>query len=50
MAAGALREVLAADVEGSLSLTAVQLIADLVRRKSCMCPPHVRTLILSPAP
>ena len=44
MAAGALREVLAGDGEGSLRLTAVQLIADLVRRKNCMCPAHVRPL------
>ncbi|KAK9865833.1 hypothetical protein WJX84_002937, partial [Apatococcus fuscideae] len=47
MAAGALREVLAADMDGSLSLTAVQLIADLVRRKNCTCPPHVVAILLS---
>lgn len=48
MAVGALREMLAADMEGSLSLTAVQLIADLVRRKNCMCPPHVRISLPGP--
>ncbi|KAK9844945.1 hypothetical protein WJX74_008987 [Apatococcus lobatus] len=47
MAAGAVKEVLAGDLEGSLSLTAVQLIADLVRRKNCMCPPHVAAILLS---
>ncbi|KAK9813219.1 hypothetical protein WJX72_010918 [[Myrmecia] bisecta] len=47
MCCGAISELLRADREGAIALEAVQLVADLVKRRKCICPPEVvRTLLV----
>lgn len=47
MACDAMRELLSvADVTGSVALEAVQLVADLVRRRKCAAPAEVVTSLL----
>ena len=43
----AVKTVLELDAEGSASREAVQLIADLVKRRKCVCPPAVVSMLLS---
>ena len=45
--AQALQAVLEADAEGVATREAVQLIADLVKRRKCVCPPAVVDILLS---
>ena len=48
-ACGAVRAVLAADAagDGALSRDAVQLVADLVKRRKCVAPPQTVEVLLS---
>ncbi|KAL0026860.1 hypothetical protein WJX77_007364 [Trebouxia sp. C0004] len=42
----AIREVLVNDEEGSVAVEAVQLVADLIRRRKCACPAEMVTTLL----
>ena len=43
----AIKAVLELDAEGTASREAVQLIADLVKRRKCVCPPAVVAMLFS---
>ena len=49
MACKAVRQALAADRGGALSLEAAQLVADLIRTRKCSCPPQASCRFASPS-
>ena len=47
MSLEAVRGVMALGGDGSLTLEAVQLVADLLKRRRCVAPPEVLTTLMS---